>query len=174
MMRVCVVVALMSLMVELSLASCPPNVCQNIKKPVLNCKGGIIIGGGYCGCYDLCTSVEGEPCGSQPCELGLQCVDTNNSPTSVGVCKKLHPDVDLGYHPHGKRETGHTKTHCEQMRLSSMISMVVYEGQWFAKCDSLGNFMPMQCDNTGHCFCVDTLSGAVQEGSKVLGHASCS
>ena len=42
-----------------------------------------------------------------------------------------------------------TMTACEQKRRVSMLSMVVYRGQWFPKCDAEGMFEPEQCDNTG-------------------------
>ena len=42
-----------------------------------------------------------------------------------------------------------TRTLCEQRRIAAMISMIVYKGQWFPKCDTQGLFMPEQCDNTG-------------------------
>ena len=41
------------------------------------------------------------------------------------------------------------RTLCQQKRIQSMISLVVYRGQWFPKCDTQGLFMPEQCDNTG-------------------------
>ncbi|VDI83982.1 Hypothetical predicted protein, partial [Mytilus galloprovincialis] len=66
------------------------------------------------------------------------------------------------------------KTKCQQMRDIRMISFVVWKGMWTPKCDALGNFMPEQCDNTKHCFCVDAVDGTVDVSTKVLDSADCS
>lgn len=187
MMKVCVVV-LLSLGASMSAATeCYPGICDTIDIPEVHCKGGTYLKGGFCGCYDSCARVEGETCHSimtymtvtqGDCDLGLKCHLNEGTEPGSGICRQAPKDVDLGYRPHhhhklSQRDTSHAQTRCEQMRLTSMISMVVYEGQWFAKCDAQGDFLPMQCDNTQHCFCVDTKTGVMVEGSKVLGIADC-
>jgi len=156
---------------------CLPEMCDNVKQPLLDCKGGVVKGGGFCGCTDVCAMTEGEPCqatlmfGMVPkgqCDEGLQCVQTAGRALGMGTCVKPQVRRQLTVDAGGN----HQKTKCEQMKLTSMISMVVYKGQWFAKCDALGNFLPMQCDNTRHCFCVDQ-EGVKQEDTYVLGNAKC-
>ncbi|XP_033752478.1 nidogen-2-like [Pecten maximus] len=66
----------------------------------------------------------------------------------------------------------HTATTCEQARSREMLSMVVYEGQWFPNCDSAGNFLSRQCDNQHKCFCVDTSSGKLLT-ERQLGSIAC-
>ena len=63
-------------------------------------------------------------------------------------------------------------TPCRRKSSHCAISMIAYRGQWYARCDVEGKFLPQQCDNTRHCFCVDT-DGKVMEGTKVLGDAQC-
>ncbi|XP_069133888.1 insulin-like growth factor-binding protein 2 [Argopecten irradians] len=67
----------------------------------------------------------------------------------------------------------HAPTTCEQARSKEMLSMVVYEGQWFPVCDSDGNFLSRQCDNQHKCFCVDNLSGKLMT-ERQLGDVQCS
>ncbi|KAK7099527.1 uncharacterized protein [Littorina saxatilis] len=178
------IIAALSLLAGLSSAIvCLPEMCDSVKQPLLDCQGGVVKNGGFCGCTDVCAKIEGEDCQAEfmfgmipsgQCDQGLHCVKQEHRAFGVGTCAQSHPDVDLGVIHHGvKREAGKVQTRCEQMRLSSMIIMVVYKGQWFPKCDTEGNFLPMQCDNTQHCFCVDKLMGTVQEGTKVLGAANC-
>ncbi|XP_005097263.1 uncharacterized protein LOC101852621 [Aplysia californica] len=168
---------------------CTPDFCQGVKQQVLDCKGGVIKNGGFCGCTDICAKVENEPCqanfllgvpNTDRCDDGLVCApvtlegfvqghqcitqekflqqNQNGNPDDLAVSKKSVP---------------HCNTACRRKSLQCTFSMVVYEGQWFAKCDVQGNFLAQQCDNTNHCFCVDQLTGEVQEGSKVLGAAQC-
>jgi len=66
-----------------------------------------------------------------------------------------------------------TQTLCERQRIHSMISMIVYPGQWFPKCDATGLFQAEQCDNQGMCFCVDANSGEIDLTTKVKGSANC-
>ncbi|GFS11284.1 cystine knot toxin [Elysia marginata] len=72
------------LLIKLSLAIvCPPNFCDGVKQPLLDCKGGIINGGGFCGCTDICARVHGEDCdvntflgmpNTAQCDEGLTCI----------------------------------------------------------------------------------------------------
>merc|ERR1711874_118680 len=169
---------------------CTPDICQGVTQTALNCKGGVIKNGGFCGCTDICARVENEPCyanvfmgvpNTARCDQGLVCapislegfvqghqcvtqenfnqmVMAGNSGAKLEVSRKAVPRCD---------------TACRRKTLQCTFSMVVYEGQWFAKCDPLGNSLPQQCDNTHHCFCVHPLTGEVREGSKVLGAAQC-
>merc|ERR1711973_466949 len=77
------------------------------------------------------------------CDEGLTCQASKRA-FGLGTCVK-----------HQTKREGHQRTKCEQMKIENQISMVVWQGQWFAKCDAAGNFLPMQCDNTKHCFCVN-------------------
>lgn len=36
---------------------CTPEICEGITQPILTCKGGIIKGGGFCHCTDVCAKV---------------------------------------------------------------------------------------------------------------------
>ena len=37
---------------------CFKGICDHIKKPdTLQCSGGVIKNGGFCGCYDVCAKV---------------------------------------------------------------------------------------------------------------------
>lgn len=164
---------------------CTPMLCEEMtEQPVLNCQGGIIKGGGFCGCTDACAKVEGEVCqavfhhGIIPagtCDLGLRCQQQDQTAFGRGVCVKTEPDVDLGLHRVAverevvKRE----RTLCEERRLAGLMTMVIWAGKWIAKCDADGNFLPEQCDVSGHCFCVSQ-DGTVIAGTKVQGPADCS
>ncbi|KAH9494789.1 hypothetical protein Btru_020618 [Bulinus truncatus] len=158
---------------------CPKDYCKNVKQPVLNCKGGTIKHAGFCGCIDICAKVEGESCrtwhfrgvpNTEICDEGLVCqTDTEGIGAFGGKC------VRKGKKPESTkaRRQSHCQTLCQRKSLMCTISMIVYQGQWFAKCDQNGDFLPEQCDNTNHCFCVDTTSGAIIDGTKVLGSANC-
>nr|KAG5691956.1 hypothetical protein BaRGS_011347 [Batillaria attramentaria] len=139
---------MLSLVVVLALTSplasaivCLPEMCESVTQHLLDCKGGIIKNGGFCGCTDVCAKVklmEGEICQAEhmfgmipqgTCDSGLHCQKQDHMAFGTGLCVKSPPDVDLmPTHP-AKRQLAAGKTRCEQMRLSSMISMVVYEGQ---------------------------------------------
>ncbi|GFO01800.1 cystine knot toxin [Plakobranchus ocellatus] len=172
-------------MIKLSLAIvCPPNVCDNVQQQPLDCKGGVIKGGGFCGCTDICAKVHGEDCqitsflgipNTAVCDEGLTCIPFLLEGSATGhKCVDSSLVGEDGETPLFVSRRGmRCSTPCQRKSLLCTFSMVVYEGQWFAKCDSLGNFHPEQCDNTGHCFCVDRLSGEIQEDSKVLGSANC-
>ncbi|KAJ8298677.1 hypothetical protein KUTeg_022737 [Tegillarca granosa] len=72
--------------------------------------------------------------------------------------------------------TTRAQTKCEQMRAIRMISFVIWKGMWTPNCDAEGKFLPEQCDNTlieEHCFCVDAITGEVDESTKMLGHVDC-
>ncbi|KAH3890757.1 uncharacterized protein LOC127867309 [Dreissena polymorpha] len=150
---------------------CFQGICDNIQKPVEHCKGTTIKNGGFCGCYDVCAKQEGDECDAEAvrdrlplgkCDVGLTCQAQSNMMFGSGKCVK-----------NTKQAARETHTVCQQRRMQSMISMVVYRGQWFPKCDEEGLFMPEQCDNTGMCFCVDIHSGAVHQETKVQGSANC-
>lgn len=162
---------------------CTPLLCEGASQPVLHCPGGTIKGGGFCGCTDACAKVEGQVCQAEyvhsmlpagTCDLGLYCQKLENMVFGRGVCVQNRPAVDLGLHRQlVVRETVPHRTKCEQMRITAMITMVIWAGKWTPKCDAEGNFLPQQCDVSGHCFCV-TSDGAVIDGTKVLGPAACS
>ncbi|XP_060084426.1 insulin-like growth factor-binding protein 2 [Ylistrum balloti] len=63
-------------------------------------------------------------------------------------------------------------TPCQLARSHAMLSMVVYDGQWFPNCDAQGKYLPRQCDNQHKCFCVDTLSGKLLT-DRELGDVQC-
>ncbi|XP_059162568.1 uncharacterized protein LOC131945952 [Physella acuta] len=168
---------LISLTVGLSSAIvCLPSFCDNIVQPVLDCKGSVIEHSGFCGCYKMCAKVEGESCSlalpllgvpsTDVCDQGLDCVPsaTDGVAQSFTCVRKAKRASTVT----------HCVTECQRKSLMCSISMAIYEGQWFANCDQEGNFLPEQCDNTNHCFCVDRLTGAIQDGTKVLGSANCS
>merc|ERR1712136_486085 len=138
MLRAAVVLCLMGLS---SAIVCTPELCEGVTQPLLSCQGGIIKQGGFCGCTDVCAKVEGEHCQAEltfglsvsagTCDSGLHCVREEHLASGMGVCRRMHHDIDLGYKPdhHHKRQLGSTskpQTLCQRMRLSSMISMVVY------------------------------------------------
>lgn len=170
---------------KLSLAIvCPPNFCDSVQQPLLDCRGGIIKGGGFCGCTDICARVHGEDCqvdtflgipNTAQCDEGLTCTPflLEGSATGHKCINNSLLGEDGTSNLFVSRRGLNCQTTCQRKSLMCTISMVVYEGQWFAKCDLEGNFHPEQCDNTGHCFCVNTLTGEIQEGSKVLGSANC-
>ncbi|XP_041366769.1 uncharacterized protein LOC121381512 isoform X1 [Gigantopelta aegis] len=149
---------------------CLPELCASLKsnKPLV-CKGSVIKNGGYCGCTDACAKVEGEGCqesffrGVIPlgkCDTGLECVKQKHVAFGRGVCAK-------------KERKRAALTRCELMKRQNMMIMVVWSGQWVGpNCDANGNFLPEQCDRSGHCFCV-TQNGDVIKNTKVLGHAKC-
>ncbi|XP_041366770.1 uncharacterized protein LOC121381512 isoform X2 [Gigantopelta aegis] len=113
--------------------------------------------------------VEGEGCqesffrGVIPlgkCDTGLECVKQKHVAFGRGVCAK-------------KERKRAALTRCELMKRQNMMIMVVWSGQWVGpNCDANGNFLPEQCDRSGHCFCV-TQNGDVIKNTKVLGHAKC-
>ncbi|XP_046368042.2 uncharacterized protein LOC124143203 isoform X1 [Haliotis rufescens] len=150
---------------------CIPELCEGVKQVPLNCAGSVIKGGGFCSCTDVCAKVEGETCqatlmfGSPSigqCDAGLQCKAGDNGIMNFfgrGTCVNTTKT---------KRST---KTKCQQMRMSAMITMIVYASKWTPDCDADGNFTPQQCDFSGHCFCVDAMG--VMQGSKVLGKVDC-
>ncbi|XP_067656019.1 venom protein 302-like [Haliotis asinina] len=147
---------------------CVPELCSQVKQTPLNCAGSVIKGGGFCGCSDACAKVEGEACqatymhGIIPqgsCDKGLVCQKDQMAIFGAGICVK---DTS-------KRST---KTKCQQMRMASLITMVIYADKWTPTCDTDGNFTPQQCDFSGHCFCVDSMG--VMQGNKVLGKVDCS
>ncbi|BFZ05040.1 hypothetical protein BsWGS_08079 [Bradybaena similaris] len=169
---------------------CPPNYCDHVKQPELNCTGSVIPHTGLCGCYNSCARLEGETCISTHvfgtlrtavCDTGLVCaLTTINGDFEMHKCVKAadvqttpSQPVEKEVPGEVKRQTYQCGTPCRRKSVHCAISMIVYAGQWFAKCDAAGNFLPEQCDNTGHCFCVDTATGAVLDGTKVLGSASC-
>merc|ERR1711962_148850 len=178
----CVIVAVTSAIV------CPPDACAGVKQEALNCKDGVLKNAGFCGCTDVCARVENEPCmapnlllgvpNTKKCDEGLVCVPhrleghenghhcitqanydvmVKNGQT-VAVSRKSVPVCD---------------TKCRKESRLCKLSMVYFVGQWFAECDQDGNFQKMQCDNTGHCFCVHPLTGEVQKESRVFGKAQC-
>ena len=52
------VIVALSLMVKLSSAIvCTPELCSGATQPLLDCQGGIIKNGGFCGCTDVCAKV---------------------------------------------------------------------------------------------------------------------
>ncbi|XP_046551920.1 nidogen-2-like [Haliotis rubra] len=144
---------------------CLPELCAQVKQAPLNCAGSVIKGGGFCGCTDVCAKMEGDSCyptyshGVMPaelCDTDLVCRKPHTF--GAGTCVKDSP----------KRST---KTKCQQMMMASLMTMIVYDGKWTPTCDADGNFTPMQCDFSGHCFCVDSMG--VMHGSKVLGKVNC-
>ncbi|CAL1547104.1 unnamed protein product [Lymnaea stagnalis] len=172
---------LLALCAGLSLSSamvCLPGFCDHIEQPVLDCKGGIIQHAGFCGFYNFCARIEGEACIAEMhirgvpntaiCDEGLEC-----APFLVDGTEQGHRCVKKSEKPVAQRLVSPCETACQRQSLLCTISMVVYQGQWFAKCDQQGNFLPQQCDNTNHCFCVDPITGVVQQGTKVLGSANC-
>ncbi|XP_059174163.1 uncharacterized protein LOC131954470, partial [Physella acuta] len=131
---------------------CLPTFCENAVQPVLDCKGGIIEHAGFCGCYNICAKIEGESCvlnmpfrgvpNTEICDQGLECVPDVTDGVSFGhKCVKKTDNVS-------QRALSHCVTACQRKSLMCTISMIVYQGQWFAKCDQEGNFLPEQCDNT--------------------------
>ncbi|KAL3856152.1 hypothetical protein ACJMK2_010940 [Sinanodonta woodiana] len=166
---------------------CTTELCQLMGvQSEIHCKGSIIKGGGFCGCSDACAKVEGEICQHGPsifhgmppagtCDTGLVCrrpnPGTDGTSTlrlDLGVCVRDEAATDKT-----ARAVSSVRSLCEQNRIRAMISMVVYRGKWIPLCDAEGLFMPMQCDNTHHCFCVDAHTGKVDESTKVLGEAVC-
>ncbi|XP_071105014.1 saxiphilin-like isoform X2 [Haliotis cracherodii] len=146
---------------------CIPELCEGVKQVPLNCAGSVIKGGGFCGCSDVCAKMEGETCQARymhgiipagSCDTGLVCKEGQMMAFGAGTCVKAT----------SKRST---KTKCQQMRMSAMITMIVYASKWTPNCDADGNFTPQQCDFSGHCFCVDAMG--VMQGSKVLGKVDC-
>ncbi|KAL5014123.1 hypothetical protein ScPMuIL_008393 [Solemya velum] len=99
------------------------------------------------------------------CDTGLECKAPNTALSAVlagGVCVP-------------KKSTGaerSVQTKCQQKRRHMLMIMVVWKGMWVAQCDNDGAFVPEQCDNDNHCFCVDT-QGEILNGTKVKGHTSC-
>ncbi|KAK3580812.1 hypothetical protein CHS0354_025157 [Potamilus streckersoni] len=166
---------------------CTTELCQLMGvQTEIHCKGSIIRGGGFCGCSDACAKVEGEICQHGPsffrgmppagtCDTGLVCNrpdpgtdGANTLRLDLGVCVRDETSTDKT-----ARAVSPARSLCQQMRIHTLISMVVYRGQWTPLCDADGLFMPMQCDNTNHCFCVDVHTGKVDESTKVLGEAVC-
>lgn len=157
---------------------CTPLLCQGVDRDTpLNCPGSIIKNGGFCGCSDACAKVEGETCqatymfGMIPagrCDDGLECVHVTSEHVRLGLgqCQKKQVVVS------NRSVQRHAQTRCEQMRASQQISFVIYEGQWMAKCDFMGNFESKQCDNQNKCFCVDAKSGQLLTGRQ-LGQVFC-
>lgn len=112
MLRQCTVVLLLLLVRALSSASvheCTPcnlRVCPlRASAAARGCDGGRTVARDPCGCCDLCTRLEWEPCGGQDwsvgyCGLGLSCAAVNGTrPASVpevGVCKVLPDDPEAG------------------------------------------------------------------------------
>merc|ERR1712179_366858 len=137
---------------------CFKGICDHLPKRIASpCKGSTIKNGGFCGCYDVCAKQEGEECQARiirgriplgTCDKDLTCQPQPHMMIGVGKCAKAIDNTSVT-----KRETN--RTMCEQKRIVAMISMIVYPGQWFPKCDADGLFEPEQCDNQGMCFCVD-------------------
>lgn len=165
---------------------CPPNACDDVQQLPLNCLGGILEKSTWCGCTDTCAKVEGESCSLsiflgmpnlERCDKGLVCqqVKTEGAISIAGVCVKESDAQDTPLNTISKRNALATPcdTACRKKSQNCNFSFVIYKGQWFAKCDSEGNFLAEQCDNTNHCFCVDKTTGTVQESTKVLGSANC-
>ncbi|OWF52373.1 uncharacterized protein LOC110447855 [Mizuhopecten yessoensis] len=156
---------------------CTPELCKGIDRDTpLHCAGSVIKNGGFCGCSDTCAKVEGEACqatnmfGMIPagrCDDGLECVHlaAEHSRLGLGQCQKKQVS--------SRSLDVHAQTRCEQMRAVQQISFVIYQGQWMAKCDAMGNFEPQQCDNQNKCFCVDIKTGVLLT-ERQLGQVFCS
>ncbi|XP_045173530.2 uncharacterized protein LOC123535064 [Mercenaria mercenaria] len=157
---------------------CFKGICDKLpERGPLNCEGSVIKNGGFCRCFDVCAKQEGETCEAEfirgrpqlgTCDKGLTCKAQEHMIIGAGKCVKSEDSNETVQKPERS-----TRTLCEQRRISSMISMVVYRGQWFPKCDTQGLFVAEQCDNIGQCFCVDVHTGVVDETTKVLGSANC-
>jgi len=169
--------------VAVSVASaivCTPDMCNGVKQEVLNCKGSVIKNGGFCGCTDVCARVENEPCkdnivllgvpNDATCDQGLVCAplmlegyDQGHRCQSVD---KLQAKVDGDDLMVSRRQASRCQTACQKKSQMCTFSFVIYEGQWFADCDSNGAFKAKQCDNTQKCWCVNS-AGETLVGSTV-------
>lgn len=163
-----------------ALMVCPPDVCDNVQKTPLNCAGGIIKGGGFCGCTDTCALVEHDACkptnifllgvpSSAQCDTGLACMATNLeghvSHQCVDPTKLAENNVMIS-----KRSA--CDTACRKKSQQCTFSMVIYASQWLTDCDLEGNFKAHQCTRGGfgepqECFCVDRLSGQIDESTRI-------
>uniref|UniRef100_A0A8C6U762 Cysteine-rich motor neuron 1 protein n=1 Tax=Neogobius melanostomus TaxID=47308 RepID=A0A8C6U762_9GOBI len=85
---------------------CDLRACPLRAAAARGCDGGRAVARDPCGCCDLCTRLEWEPCGGQDwsvgyCGLGLSCAAVNGtglaSIPEIGVCKALpdHPEAGL-------------------------------------------------------------------------------
>ncbi|XP_060605744.1 uncharacterized protein LOC132758205, partial [Ruditapes philippinarum] len=146
---------------------CFHGICDRLptREPLTGCKGSVIKNGGFCHCYDVCAKQEGETCQSRPirgrpnlgtCDTGLVCDAQEHMIIGAGKCVKSEETNVTA-----PKQDRSTRTLCEQKRISAMISMIVYRGQWFPKCDAAGLFKAEQCDNINECFCVDVNTGVV-------------
>ncbi|KAL4224145.1 hypothetical protein ACF0H5_017598 [Mactra antiquata] len=154
---------------------CFHGICDHLPKRIPDkCTGSVIKNGGICGCYDTCAKQEGEQCeaelirGRPPlgkCDNGLVCKHQPHMFIGAGECVKVNASNN------SVRSTEHTV--CQQKRIQSMIVMIVYQGQWFPRCDPEGKFYPQQCNNIGECFCVDVQTGVIDESTRVQGTANC-
>ncbi|CAG5133324.1 unnamed protein product [Candidula unifasciata] len=156
---------------------CPENYCDLVTVLKIECKGSVLRHGGFCDCNQICARIEGETCGilvfmgvneTGICDTGLVCSLVVVDGVEEHRCTKV---VEAQTTRQPVEET--CGTPCRRKSVHCAISMIVFEGQWFANCDAEGNFLPEQCDNTDHCFCVNTTTGAVLEGTKVIGNANC-
>lgn len=130
---------------------------------------------------DMCGKLkEGQSClNDMFCEEGLTCHPVF---FNLGMGKCYPPRTTL--HVAAKRDvmttvsTPRTTTHpprtlCEKTRAVRLLWNVTWKGMWIPKCDENGQFMEMQCDNIGQCFCVDPDSGKVDELTKRKGPVMC-